>query len=306
MAQGGGGMTRARKAEVFRPLSPAMEDYLKTIYTLQEEHATVTTQLLADFQGVAPASVTHMLKRLAEHKLVHYTPYHGVALTEAGRKVAIEMVRHHRLLELYLTQALGFGWDEVHAEAERLEHFISEKLEERIDAALGYPKMDPHGSPIPSLDGTVVDRGGGPLRDQPPGERSVVLQVADEEGSALRRFAEIGLWPGVTVEVLEHGPAASRVRVANRVWDLEDELCALIRVTPSTGHYLSADQMHSGQTGHIHRLRAGGERLRRLRGLGLEQGREVTARDELTYRVDGRDLELSREEARCILVELPG
>lgn len=130
-------------------LSPAMEDYLKTIYRLQEQDKRVNTQAVADYLAVAPASVTHMVKRLAERGLLTHQRYRGVELTEAGRRVAEEMVRHHRLLELFLTQALGFAGDEVHAEAERLEHFISERLEERIDLVLGRPTQDPHGSPIP-------------------------------------------------------------------------------------------------------------------------------------------------------------
>lgn len=138
---------RSHKEE---PLSQAMEDYLKCIYRLEESTGkAISTQEIANRMSVAPPSVTHMIKRLAGRKLLTYHRYHGVQLTVAGRRVASEMVRHHRLLELFLTQALGFADSEVHAEAERLEHFISEALEQRIDAVLGYPSRDPHGSPIP-------------------------------------------------------------------------------------------------------------------------------------------------------------
>jgi DtxR family transcriptional regulator, Mn-dependent transcriptional regulator len=147
-------------------LTPAMEDYVKGIFRLTERQASegnsdkrVSTQSLAAHLSVAAPSVTSMLKRLADLQLVIYEPYYGVALTELGVLVAAEMIRHHRLLELYLTKALGFCGTEVHAEAERLEHFISEKLEERIDAALGYPTIDPHGSPIPNIHGVFQSSG---------------------------------------------------------------------------------------------------------------------------------------------------
>ena len=132
-----------------QPLSPAMEDYLKSIYRLGEKMPRVTTQSVADRLQVAPASVTSMVKKLAARGLLTHERYYGVELTPAGRQVAREMIRHHRLLELYLQRALGFEEDQVHAEAERLDHFISEQLEERIDEMLGRPTTDPHGSPIP-------------------------------------------------------------------------------------------------------------------------------------------------------------
>lgn len=287
-----------------------MEDYLKTIYAIEQEHGSVSTQLLADWQGVTPASVTAMLKRLAEQSLVLYTRYHGVQLTDSGRMVAVEMVRHHRLLELYLNQALGFSWDEVHAEAERLEHFISEKLEARIDAALGYPKMDPHGSPIPSLDGTVAAIDACSLCEVPEGDRQVVLRVADENADSLRSYAEMGLWPGVTVEVLERLASSLRVLVGMRELDLSRDLCAGVFVHEATsgcGVRLSADHLPRGETGQVFRLRAGGERLKRLRGLGLEHGRRLRGEggsERLSFSVDGDALEISREEARCVLVEV--
>lgn len=289
-----------------RQLSPAMEDYLKTIYAIEQEHGSVTTQLLADWQGVAPASVTAMLKRLAEQRLVLYERYRGVQLTESGRRVAVEMVRHHRLLELYLNQALGFSWDEVHAEAERLEHFISEKLEARIDAALGYPKMDPHGSPIPSLDGTVVSVSSSSLNQAGSG-RQVVLRVADENAANLRHYAEVGLWPGVTVEVLRPAKGGYLLRVGMRELELSEELCAGVFVHQAAsgcGVRLSADHLPAGETGQVFRLRAGGERLKRLRGLGLDHGKRLRGEGDGAFSLDGDAVEISPDEARCVLVEV--
>ncbi|HXV98971.1 MAG TPA: metal-dependent transcriptional regulator, partial [Anaerolineae bacterium] len=130
-------------------ISQAMQDYLKAIYKLQEQGEQVPTSALAELLGVAPASVTNMCKKLAELNLVEYEPYQGVKFTPAGQKMALEIVRHHRLIELYLAEALNVPWDRVHEEAEKLEHVISEDLEERMAAALGDPLFDPHGAPIP-------------------------------------------------------------------------------------------------------------------------------------------------------------
>ena len=136
-------------------ISQAMEDYLKAIYKLVELGGPVTTSALAEYMGVAPASVTNMCKKLAELNLLQYEPYQGVKFTPAGQKLALEVVRHHRLLELYLAEALGVPWDRVHEEAEKLEHVISEDLEDRMAAALGDPSFAPHGAPIPSRAGTM-------------------------------------------------------------------------------------------------------------------------------------------------------
>ena len=134
------------------PLSQTAEDYLKEIYKLQTEQGRATTSALAERVGVSPPSATAMLKKLAELKLVRHEPYHGVTLTRAGEKAAIEVIRHHRLLEQYLSETLGLPVDHVHAEADRLEHALSEELEARIDESLGFPTHDPHGDPIPGAD----------------------------------------------------------------------------------------------------------------------------------------------------------
>ena len=132
------------------PLSDAIQDYLKAIYKLERDGGAVSTSALAAEQGVAPASASAMVKKLAALDLAVHEPYRGVTLTESGERVALEVIRHHRLLELYLAETLGVPWDRVHAEAEVLEHVLSEELEERIDKALGYPTHDPHGDPIPT------------------------------------------------------------------------------------------------------------------------------------------------------------
>jgi DtxR family Mn-dependent transcriptional regulator len=181
-------------------ITPQAEDYLKTIYALSHG-GKVTTQGLADELAIAPASVTGMLKRLAELHLITYVPYHGAKLTETGEKVALEVVRHHRLLELYLTRALGYTWDEVHDEADRLEHVISETFEARMAAVLGDPSYDPHGQPIPRLDGTVPDAGGQPLSHCAPGSEVRVLRVGDEDGVFLRYLTGVGLEPGARAVV---------------------------------------------------------------------------------------------------------
>jgi DtxR family Mn-dependent transcriptional regulator len=187
-------------------VTPAIEDYLKAIYTLGRTNAQVTTSLLAERLGFKPASVTGMLKALADMHLVSYTPYRGVELTPAGERIALEVVRHHRLIELYLVEALGYAWDEVHDEAERLEHHISEKLEARIAARLGDPNFDPHGDPIPSLEGTLPADADARLSDMNVGERGRVARVRDQQPDRLRYLADLGLVPGATIEVVASAP----------------------------------------------------------------------------------------------------
>src|SRR5450756_2504476 len=157
--------------------SPAEQDYLKQIYLLREGTGRATTQMLADRLGVKAPSVTAMIKRMAEDEggpLVRHTPYHGVELTERGRTVALEMLRHHRLIELFLSELLGVPWDRVHAEADRLEHVLSEDLEDRIAAKLGEPTRDPHGDPIPSRDGLMDAVSGIALDSVPSGRHAIV------------------------------------------------------------------------------------------------------------------------------------
>jgi len=190
--------------------SPAVEDYLKTIYEAEQESAdrAVGTAMLADRLGVSRASVTGMLKKLAAStdRLIAYTRYRGVRLTPRGRRVALEVVRHHRLIETYLTAALGYSWDEVHQEADHLEHVISEDLEERMAAALGHPQSDPHGAPIPRRDGTLPCRREVRLSDLPVGQPASVSRVSDRDPELLRYLDRLGLRPSARLTVLDRGP----------------------------------------------------------------------------------------------------
>jgi DtxR family Mn-dependent transcriptional regulator len=187
-------------------LSQGMQDYLKAIYKLQERDGVVSTTALADAMQVAAPSATGMVKKLAGLKLVRHQPYQGVVLTKAGEKVALELIRHHRLLELYLSDALGYSWDLVHDEAERMEHVISEEFEDRIFEALGRPTRDPHGEPIPAKDGTVAATTQGRLSEMEPGASGVIRQVSDSTAEMLRYLGERGLVPDAGVEVVEKAP----------------------------------------------------------------------------------------------------
>ncbi len=191
-------------------ISPIMEDYLKAIYELAQERPgeAVPAAALVERIRAAPATVTETVKRLAALGLVNHAPYRGVTLTPAGDKAALEVIRHHRLLEQYLAEALGVPWDEVHAEADRLEHHLSEELEARIAAALGHPTVDPHGDPIPAADLTVAAASQARLSELPTGVAAVVARVSDQEPAKLRYLAELGLVPGARVVVLEKAPFA--------------------------------------------------------------------------------------------------
>ncbi|NIR50131.1 metal-dependent transcriptional regulator [candidate division KSB1 bacterium] len=187
-------------------ITQTVQDYLKIIYKLGSKGETVTTNAIAERLNVSQASVTGMIKKLAELKLVTHTPYRGVELTQAGRKIALEIIRHHRLLELYLAQALGYSWDEVHDEAEKLEHVISEDFETRMAEALGNPTTDPHGAPIPSKDGEIVERSLVPLTQAKAGQRVTIEQVSDSDPTMLRYLGDLGIYPKVEIDVLEKAP----------------------------------------------------------------------------------------------------
>jgi DtxR family Mn-dependent transcriptional regulator len=181
----------------------AVEDYAKAIYTLaRREDGPVGTSALAERLGVSPGTVTAMLKRMAEIGLVEHEPYRGVALTESGERVALEVIRHHRLIESYLAEALGMPWDRVHDEAEVLEHYISEELEDRIATALGDPEFDPHGDPIPDRELELVGEGAAvPLTELAPGDRGTFSRVSDSDPEMLRYLAERGIRPGAELNV---------------------------------------------------------------------------------------------------------
>lgn len=195
-----------------------MEDYLKALFELGEHD--VKPRELAAAVGVSPASVTGMLGKLAALHLVEYRKYRGASLTPAGRALALETLRHHRLLETYLAQALGYDWHEVHDEAERLEHVISEDFEERVDALLGRPTHDPHGDPIPRRDGTVPPCSGVPLTTLEVGQHATLTRITAQDSEVLRYLAGYGLLPGAQVRLVEVAPFDGPVTVVRA--DVDD------------------------------------------------------------------------------------
>ncbi len=191
----------------------AVEDYLKAIYELQEEGGKVSTTRLSEQLHVAPASVTGMVKKLATMKLVIHEPYQGVELTPSGEKIALEVIRHHRLVESYLAESLGVSWDKVHEEADRWEHVLSEEMEDLMDDKLGHPTTDPHGAPIPSRDGTMPKPELRRLSELEAGEAAVIAEVSDHDADLLRYFGDMGLFPKVEVRVLSSAPFEGPVTI---------------------------------------------------------------------------------------------
>jgi len=187
-------------------ITPVVEDYLKAIYSLRQTGESVRTAALAARLNVKPPTVTAMLKTLADLNLIRYEPYRGVELTESGEQIALEVVRHHRLIELYLVEALGFSWDEVHDEAEVLEHFISEKLEARIADYLGDPTHDPHGDPIPTLDGILPANKATSLADFKLKAKVRVVRVRDQQPERLRYLAALGIVPDASLKIVGSEP----------------------------------------------------------------------------------------------------
>lgn len=213
----------------------AIEDYSKAIHALAErESGPVGTTALADRLGVSPGTVTAMVKKMADLDLVAYEPYRGVELTETGERMALEVIRHHRLLESFLAEVLDMPWDRVHDEAEVLEHYISEDLEERIAAALGNPSRDPHGDPIPDRDLTLSQVAPArPLTDLDPGERVVFSRVSDGRPEMLRFLDDRGIRPGAALDVLRREPfgGAVVIRCDDGECSLGPELAARMLVT---------------------------------------------------------------------------
>jgi DtxR family Mn-dependent transcriptional regulator len=213
--------------------SAAVEDYAKAIYSLeQRQGGAVSTTALADRLEVTPASASGMVRRLGELGLVTHAPYRGVQLTERGVRVALEVLRHHRLLELYLAQSLGVPWDRVHDEAEVLEHVLSEELEALIAAKLGHPTRDPHGDPIPSADLVLEEQPTERLADQEPGVRGRFVRVSDADPAMLRYLAERGIAPGDAFAVVDRQPFEGPVfvRFGEDVHVLGGTLAAAMRV----------------------------------------------------------------------------
>ncbi|HKJ69408.1 MAG TPA: metal-dependent transcriptional regulator, partial [bacterium] len=180
----------------------AEQDYLKAVYMLQQyssEDKPVNTAMIADRLQVSPASASNMIKKLATMGLLLHKPYRGVTLTSEGEKIALGIIRRHRLLELYLSDKLGYGWDEVHEEAEKLEHVISKEFEKRIDQAMGYPTNDPHGAPIPDAKGVMEAPDYRPLTQLNEGQTGIICQVSDRDSDLLRYLESLGLKPGIQI-----------------------------------------------------------------------------------------------------------
>lgn len=213
-------------------LTQAIEDYLKVIYKLEQSGETVTTGAIAERLGVAQASVSNMVKKLARLRLVEHTPYRQIQLTPGGKKVALEVIRHHRLLELYLARMLGVSLDRVDAEAERLEHVLSEDVEERIAQSLGEPTTDPHGDPIPARDGTVESLQHPVLAGLAPGAKGTIVRVSDSDPAILRDLAGSGMLPGAEFEVVSSTSRGGlRIRTAGTDHALSSDHAKAIFVT---------------------------------------------------------------------------
>ncbi len=200
-------------AVAHEPLTRSVEDYLKAIYQLSPEGRPASTSEIANLLALSPPSVTGMVKRLSEHGLLEHVPYRGVQLTEEGRRAALRMVRRHRLIEAYLVEFLGYSWDTVHEEAERLEHAVSDTMVERMAGALGHPSVDPHGDPIPSADGSIHELACTPLSDVPVGETVEIRRVHESQPERLRYIGSLGLRPGVRVRVVDRQPIDDLVTI---------------------------------------------------------------------------------------------
>jgi len=219
-------------------LTPRISDCLKVLYALEERGQKISTSTVSSLLGASDATATMLFKDFAAAGWVEHTPYHGVHLTPLGQRKALEVIRHHRLLELYLARQLGYGWDQVHDEADRLEHVISEEFEDKLDTLLGHPTVDPHGDPIPSKDGVITKRPGTPLQELPEGQLARVSRITDQTPEKLRYLGQLGLYPETRVQVLERAPFGGplRLRVGEEHQATEHllgpELAQQILVTP--------------------------------------------------------------------------
>ena len=228
----------AHNAHPKRRTNEGAENYAKALYELQAKAAApVGTKAVAERLGVTPASASGMLKRLAEEGVVSYEPYHGASLTPDGERIALEVIRHHRLIELFLAEVLDMPWDRVHSEAEVLEHHISEELEELIAAKLGQPALDPHGDPIPDRDLAVGADESVPLSQLEPGERGVLARVSDSDGGMLRYLAEREIKPGDRLLVRSREPFGGPlvVEIGGQAHPLGEQLAGSIRVRREGG-----------------------------------------------------------------------
>jgi len=188
------------------PLTAPAEDYLKAIYAIELDGVAAATNDIAQRLAIAPASVSGMVQRLADHGLVEYERYRGVRLTDQGRRAALRTLRRHRVIEAYLVRALGYGWDRVHDEAERLEHAASDELIDRMAEVIGEPVTDPHGAPIPTREGKIAETPRWTLADAAVGSTTLVVRVSDEDPGMLRYLDSLGLKPGAEVTLTERAP----------------------------------------------------------------------------------------------------
>lgn len=195
-------------------LTRSVEDYLKAIYRLSPQGRPAATSEIAQRLELSPASVSGMVKRLSEQGLLEHVPYKGVQLTSEGRRAALRMLRRHRLIEAYLVAFLGYTWDTVHDEAERLEHAVSDTLVDRMAAVLGHPAVDPHGDPIPTSEGDILELATTPLSEVPTGATAEICQVEEGQPDRLRYIASIGLRPGVQVTVVDRQPFQGPITIA--------------------------------------------------------------------------------------------
>lgn len=222
------------------PLTRSVEDYLKAIYHLSLEGQPASTSAIAQYLDLAPPSVSGMIRRLSEQGLLEHVPYRGVELTGEGRRAALRMVRRHRIIEAYLVARLGYTWDSVHDEAERLEHAVTDTLIERMAAALGHPQFDPHGDPIPDVHGHVEELIYTPLTEIPVGETVELARVDTSHADRLRYLSEAGLLPGTRVRVLTRepfdGPMTVETPVGRQILGAElGRLLLCLRPAPGEG-----------------------------------------------------------------------
>ena len=223
--------------EPHHPASEAVQNYLKAIYQIDTYGRGASPQEIAAHMAVSAPAVTKMLRQMSTHQMIEYTPYQPVRLTALGSQIALEVIRHHRLLEVYLTQSLGYGWEQVHSEAERLEHHISEEFEDTIDRMLGFPAFDPHGDPIPTRDGKIPPPVTETLQTQPDGAWVVVRRVTDEDAPLLRYLGERGMRPGVVLRLQHREPFGGSlcVEVDGREERISPPAAQNIFVEPVTG-----------------------------------------------------------------------
>lgn len=225
-------MSSQRAPKAAAELTGPVEDYLKAIFELERSGEPAETNAIARTLGIAPASVSGMVRRLAEQGLITHERYHGARLTAAGRRAALKTLRRHRVIEAYLTSALGYSWDRVHDEAERLEHAASDELINRMADAIGEPETDPHGAPIPTREGRLHERTLVPLSSLEAGESARVERVSDENADRLRYLAELGIVPGVVVQIIAREPFDGPIalRIADTTRTIGSELASQLLV----------------------------------------------------------------------------